>query len=223
VSAPCDRFEREALLELERGHALDPHFASCPDCLAAAGRHRALAEGLRTLAEGEEPPEGWRERVWEQAAARRTVGPRWWKSALVPAALAAAAALVLLLPRPAARPVSLDVDVLSGTGAPRRAASAAAGDRLSLHIPVGGRSHAELRLYRNDTDLVLRCSDQPPCRRDRSSLSAEVRLETMGRYQAVVVVSTHPAPPAGNGLDRDSAAALESGAAVFFGREVVVE
>jgi hypothetical protein len=222
MTARCDRFEREGLLELERGRPLDPHFAACPDCRAMAERYEALTGGLRSLGQGEEPPAGWRNRVLEMKAS--AAGRRWQRWAWAPAGLAAAAALaVLLLPRPAARPIGLEVDVASGSAPARRTAMVVAGDRISLRIRVNRGSHAELRLYRNDTDLLLRCSGQPPCRRDATGLSAEVTLDTMGRYQPVAVVSAQPLPPAGKGLDSDSAAAFESGAAVYFGREVTVE
>jgi hypothetical protein len=222
MTAPCDRFEREALLDIERGAPLDPHFATCADCRAAAERHRALAEDLRSLVGGEEPPAGWRDAVWERAAAgparRRSHGWTW------AAGLAAAAAVaVVLLPRPAARPVSLAVDVLAGPAAARRTDTTAVGSRLALRIPLRGEGRAELRVYRNDTDLVLRCADQPPCRRSGRDLVAEVTLDAIGRYQPVAVVFTREVPAPGRGLDRDSADAMESGAAVYLGREVTVE
>jgi hypothetical protein len=227
VSA-CRRFEDEGLLRLEQGLPLDDHFATCPDCLAERAAYERLREEIATAhdgIEGIEPPPGWQAGVWaaiekRKAARRRWRG--WWL--LVPAAAAALLIAVLLL-RPPARTMTqlaLAVQIETGAGPVRRGDEAHPGDRLRLRATIGEAPHAELRIYRNDRALVLRCSTGPPCRSGDGTLEAELVLPSIGSYQSLLMTSDRPLPESGTGLDADVAAAQAAGARATMGDEIEV-
>ncbi|HEX3129291.1 MAG TPA: hypothetical protein VH394_18295 [Thermoanaerobaculia bacterium] len=218
----CRRFEDEGLLRLEQGLPLDDHFSTCPDCLAERAAYERLRDAIATAGDGIEPPPGWQAGVWSaiekrQAARRRWHG--WWL--LVPAA--AAVLLAILLLRPPVRPVAqlaLAVEIEAGAGPVRRGGEAHPGDRLRLRATIGEVSNAELRVYRNDRALVLRCSTGPPCRTGDGTLEADFVLPAIGSYQSLLVTSDRPLPEAGAGLDADVAAALAAGARTTLGEEI---
>lgn len=219
----CERFEQEALLLLEQGQPLDEHFSSCPDCLEARAAYDRLRGGLSALGKEDEPSADWQARVWEEIDRRKERRRRWSPWWIAPVALAAMAALFLIW-IPGQRPAGLRIEIEAGTTV-RRGAEAKPGDLLRLAATTGGARHSELRVYRNDTELVLRCSDEPPCSRRRGELSASVALDGAGRYQPLLIVSEEPlpAPPhTASGLDADTDAALNAGAEVELGPRVVV-
>ena len=76
MNSPCDRFETEALLRLERGEPLDEHFATCPDCREARAVYERLRQEIAEVDGEEEPPPGWEARVRERIEQRRR-RPRW--------------------------------------------------------------------------------------------------------------------------------------------------
>jgi hypothetical protein len=218
----CDRFETEAVLLLERGLPLDEHFSSCPDCLAAQAFYDRLRQRLATVGEGDQPPVGWQAGVWkqiEQRWGRRRWRP-WW--GLVPAALAASLAAVLLVRMPEPAPVFLAAEIEAGPSV-QRGDEAKPGDSLRLTASTGGAPHAELRVYRNDAELILSCSTESPCSRKGADLQATVVLDGIGRYQPLLLFSKSPLPKASTqGLDADTEAALAAGAEIELGKEIVV-
>ncbi|HEY7215865.1 MAG TPA: hypothetical protein VIC28_14655 [Thermoanaerobaculia bacterium] len=218
----CDRFETEALLALERGLPLDEHFSSCPDCLAARAAYERLGGEISSLGMEDEPPVGWQARVWERIATaqRRRRHRGWWAWWVVPA-VAAAAALLLFIRAPTREPAGLWVKVEAGKTV-RRGVDAQPGDRLDLRASTGGVPHAELRVYRNDSELVLRCSSQPPCARRGDELRATVVLDGIGRYQSLLFLSKSSLPTSASDLETDTSAAFAAGADVELGPEVVV-
>ncbi len=216
----CDRFETEALLALERGLPLDEHFSSCPDCLDARAAYDRLGGGISSLGLEDEPPVGWQARVWEEIAQRRRRRRAWWPVWIVPA-VAAAAAVLLLIRAPVQEPAGLWVNVEAGKTV-RRGTEAQPGDRLNLRGTTGGAPHAELRVYRNDAELVLRCSSQPPCTRKGEELRAGVVLDGVGRYQSLLFLSKDSLPTGASDLETDTSAAFAAGADVELGPEVVV-
>lgn len=218
----CDRFEAEAVLLLERGLPLDEHFSACPDCLAARDFYDRLREALATVGEEDQPPVNWQAGVWERIEERRG-RRRWWASwGLVPAALAASLAAFLLLRTPEPVPVFLQAEIEAGPTV-QRGEDAQPGDALRLTASTGGAPHAELRVYRNDAELVLRCSTESPCSRKGEDLRASVVLDGIGRYQPLLLLSKSPLPEASShGLDADTEAALAAGAEIELGKEVVV-
>jgi hypothetical protein len=214
----CDRFETEAVLLLEQGRPLDEHFASCPQCLAARAAYDRLRQRISSLSEEDAPPVGWQARVWEKIEQRKERQRRWpfW---LVPVGAAALAAF-LFVRMPEHVPPTLTVAVQAGTTI-HRGVDAKAGDLLELTATTGGAAHAELRVYRNDAELILRCSTEPPCSRRRNKLRASVVLDGIGRYQSLLFLSENPLP-SGSDLETDTSAALAAGADVELGSEVVV-
>jgi hypothetical protein len=219
VSATCDRFAREGLAQLEEGAALDPHFAACTDCGA---QRRAYATVLGALGRPRDaqPAPGWEERVFEQVAARgRRRGPGWLRrGALFAVAAAAAVAAPFLWGKraadPAAFPLRLAVEVVADPNAQLRGQSARAGDRLALWAQVPTGQTAELRVWRDEAELVLRCPGAERCRRAGAELTGELQLPSVGRYHALVVSSSGALAPPLPRFDQDAAALLEAGAQV---------
>lgn len=220
----CDRFEREGLLALERGEPLDEHFESCPDCR----RERAAYERLqRSLTEDEEqlrPRAGWQARVRgriEARSAQRRVLRR--RAVLGGLAAAAAAILVAVLLPVEPSPASIEVSLASGGRGVRGATTGTVGDRLEVTARSGGSPRAEIRVYRDDRELVLRCSSEPPCVRRGRHLAAGLVLELRGSYQPLLVTGDGELPPpTGGGLDADVGALVEGGAEVALGEEIEV-
>lgn len=224
--SPCGRFEEEGLLLLEQGLPLDEHFATCPDCLAARAAHERLFAAIADLGAEDRPPAGWQARVWERLDQRRERRrPRWtqWSWWIVPATVGVAASLaaLFLIRPPEPRPPSLRAEIQAGTTV-RRGGEAQPGDLLRLTATAGGARHAELRVYRNDTELVLRCSTGRPCTRRGDEVSATVLLDAAGRYQPLLIRAEGPLPSSVSGLEKDTSAALAAGADVKLGSEIVV-
>lgn len=219
----CQRFENEGLLLLEQGQPLDDHFSSCPDCLEARAAYDRLRGGLSSLGKEDEPAPDWQARVWEKIEKRKERRRRWTPWWAVPVGIASMAALaaLFLVWIPGRTPAGLRIEIEAGTTI-RRGAEAQPGDLLRLAATTGGARHSELRVYRNDTELVLRCSDEPPCSRRRGKLTASVVLDGVGRYQPLLLLSKDPLPGAASDLDADTDAALTAGADVEMGPRVVV-
>jgi hypothetical protein len=219
----CSRFEEEGLLLLDEGRALPEHFATCPDCLAARAAHDALRARLAAAATLDQPPAGWQGEVWA-AIARR--GPRhaWLNWAWLPAALAAAAVVVVVLRPPIAieRPGALTVEVKPGPGAFRGQGEARPGDDLVFRADVDAAVHAELRLYRDDHLLILSCSVEAPCVRRGEVLRARVRLDGAGTYQPLLLLSARPLPPPAGGVEADAREARQGHARVLLGEPILV-
>lgn len=218
-TAPCDRFETEGLLQLERGEPLGEHFATCPDCLQARAAYERLRQDLAGVGTDGEPPAGWEARVWARIEEKKR-RPRWiWFLAPVGAA-ALAATLFFAVPRTPSAP-SLVQEVIAG-GPARRSAGARPGDRLDLRAETAGSPQAELRIYRNRRDLVLRCPGDPSCKSEGGELRTSFTFLSVGDYQAVLVHGPEPLPPPGKGLDADAGAAFARGAQVLLGEEISV-
>lgn len=218
----CDRFEREGLLALERGEPLDPHFDTCPDCVAARAAYERLGLALGRLHAEAEPPAGWEARVRqaiEARTSRRGSWLKWWLA--VPAMVAAGlVAVVLLQPPPSSQRLALAVQVQAGEVV-RRGTEAHPGDRLEISAQTAGAEHAELRVYRNDRGPLLVCSGESPCRRKGDVLEASFVLPSVGRYQVLLLASASQLPTGSTGtLDGDAGRALAAGAKVELGPEV---
>lgn len=218
----CDRFESEAVLLLEQGLPLDEHFSTCPDCLAARAFYDRLYQGLAAVGEGDQPPVNWQAGVWERIEQRRG-RRRWWAWwGLVPAALAASLAAFLLVRTPEPAPVFLKAEVEAGSSV-LRGEEAKPGDLLRLTASTGGARHFELRVYRNDAELILHCSTEPPCTHQKGELRATVVLDGIGRYQPLLLFSKNPLPGvSAGGLDADTDAVLAAGAEIEMGQEIAV-
>src|SRR5262249_15949993 len=220
----CLRFATEAILRLEQNPPRADHFATCPECLAARAAYDRLREEIAALGERQEAPEHWKARVWEAIEERRRSRSRWLPWTLVPVGLAAALALFFVpqITRQSPSPASLTVEVQAQHAVIRRGTEAQPGDRLMLRATTGGTLNAELRVYGNDRELVLRCSNEPPCTRQDDKLRAALNLDTVGTYQPVLLISRRPLPRSACCLEEDTSAALAAGAEVELGQEIVV-
>lgn len=206
----CERFENEALLLLEQGEPLDDHFSTCPDCLAARAAYDRLVAQLSHLGEEDEPAPDWQARVWERIEQRKK--RRWWTVWIAPVAVAAAAmAAFFLVWIPGQKPAGLQIEIEAGTTV-RRGVEAHPGDTLRLTATTGGARHSEVRVYRNDTELILRCPESP----------CSVVLDGVGRYQPLLLHSESPLPAPTSDLEADTGAALDAGAEIEMGPAVVV-
>jgi hypothetical protein len=137
----------------------------------------------------EQPPPGWQLVVHRALAAeqrkRATVRRRRVPGAA--AALAFAAAAVLLRAGPVARDPLDDsapsIRVVRGESARGDGGDAALGDTLHIEASVIG---GELRIYRDDRDVVLRCPGDP-CTSTAGRMIAELRVSAPGVYRAVAL------------------------------------
>ncbi len=222
----CDRFENEGLRQLEQGLPLGDHFETCPDCLAARAAYDHLREEIAAAGTQYEPPPFWQAQVWAAVEARRERPLRPWRWLWVPAGVAAAVVIILLLVtgrRPEGPALAtLRVEIESGSGDVRRGDEPHPGDRLVLKAATGAARFSELRVYRHDTALVLRCSSEAPCIRQGGELRATLLLDAPGSYQSLLLLSEKPLPAPSSDLDRDSGAALAAGAEIRLGREIRV-
>ena len=219
---PCDRFEREGLLQMEQGFDLDEHYSTCAECRRARAAHEKLREGIAAAGRRHQPPVGWQQRV--RSGIRTVEDRRWawmpqfgrpvWVGALATAGVVLAAVALSVFPvRQVGGPVPLGLDVVieTGPGQVRGDDQAQPGDRLTLRASIGSAPHWELRVYRNDRELILRCSTEPPCRRIGDTVEAAVELPAIGRYQAVLLAGAEEPPePVGN-LDTDVDRATSAG------------
>lgn len=220
---PCRRFEQEGLLLLERGLPFANHFHTCPDCVQALEAYERLQRELASAGARYRPPAGWQSRVRAAVAAREARRAGWRLRLMIPAGVAAALVLLfLLVPDREPMPVALQAEVELGSGAMRRGREPHPGDVLRLRGATGGAPHAEIRVYLNDAELVLRCSTAAPCRRRAESLEASVVLDSIGSYQPVLLVSDRPLPGPVATLDDDAAAAIAAGAHIAMSRQVEV-
>ena len=207
----CDRFETEALLALEQGKEIDPHFSICPDCLEQRRAYEGLKRTIADVNADAVPRPAWEARVRRAMDAERSMVLR----RLVP--LAAAAVLVVALIavlKPPAQPPRSGLQAEIRSGGPGFRGEARPGDILVLGGNLGSFAHAELRVYRNETELVLSCVDELPCIRSRREVQAEFELESPGTYQPALFLSDRPIDPTGTGLDADAEAVLRAGGVV---------
>jgi len=215
----CERFQEEGLLLIEQGQPLDEHFETCPDCVKARAAFERLSKEIAIIGEDDEPPPGWQARVWDRVQARRR--RPFWSWVLAPLGAAALAGILFFaLPRTPSAP-SLVQEIAPGDTV-HRSAAAAPGDRLLLRAETAGSPHAELRIYRNGRDLLLRCPGAASCHRRGSELRVDLTLPSAGSYQAVLVLDDQPLPPPQNGLDSDAGAAFAQDAEVLLGDEITV-
>jgi hypothetical protein len=225
VSA-CRRFEKEALERLERGLPLDPHFERCPDCRTAGEEYRRLQERLEQSPSAAEPPDGWQDRVWQEIDDDvKPPGTNWKRYSL----LAAAAAVVIFLVfnpeivrrlMPLSKTIQIAIVPLQGQTL-RTEGEAKLGDLLAIESRVGNNKYYELRVYRHDRELVLQCSDDPPCvLKWFGNVEASVKLDTIGTYQPVLLISDNPLPDPVPDLDDDARRAADSGAEVLLGKQI---
>lgn len=192
--------------------------------------HDRLAAALAALPAVPSEP-GWQDRILARVDGatpdgvvplrpRRPRTGRW--VAVAAPALAAAAAVALWLGRDPRRadPDLLSVTVRAGE-APRRGGDpATVGDVLEASAPAG----AELRVYRGDHALVVRCPGAATCSTSATAVQVAWPLNAPGRYRAVALSgSAVPAVSTSGDLDADLAAAARAGVRVTVGPTIDVE
>ncbi len=218
----CDRFEKEGLLKLEQGESLDQHFSECSDCIEKNNAYQTIKTELKNMQQEWKAPQGWQDRVWETIAERAQADRSRWKWALMPAAAAVAAVFLIFgVLLPDSSQVSLNVSVGQSESV-TRGLNAKPGDELVIDAEIGRSKIAELLVYRNDNELVLRCSDQPPCMRTGRRLQATIELPGIGNYQPVLILSESALPQLTQQLDVDASLVQESGARIELARQVSV-
>lgn len=218
----CERFEQEGLLILEQGGSLGRHFSECDDCRKSWHAYETIKKELGTMHQHLKAPSGWQDKVWQTIALREQGKRGRWKWALAPLAAAAAGAFLIfgsLLPEDT--PVSIDVS-LQPSDAVTRGLNARPGDELVINAAVGDAAIAEILVYRNDSELVFRCSDQLSCTRRGKRISARFELGGIGNYQPILILSDSAIPQLTNQLDEDARIVLESGAKVELSEPISV-
>jgi hypothetical protein len=140
-------------------------------------------------------------------------------AALYPLAAAAIALLAFRATRPADEPPTLVLDIIASEPmrgeAPSDAGLAARGDRLRLraHFAKAG----ELRVYRDERELVLRCPGEAACVEGPEgagrAVRGEVTLRAPGQYRALLMTGASVPVPTGH-FDADWRAAEASGATI---------
>jgi hypothetical protein len=230
VTEPCQRFDEEALERIEAGLPLDEHFSSCPDCLKRQEGYRQIAEGLRTL-HREEPRVGWEDRVLSRISEKTRGRAARRRSTLATGSailVAAAAGWIFFLrgERPPSHPTFAAV-VRPSQIRQLRGGGVRPGDILELTANRAGVEFAEIRLYRNDSELVFRCPDpgRPPERGQTCFVRSQLLVSTLplpsvGVFQPMLVTSKRPLPESSGNFQTDSARLVESGAAVLLGPSV---
>ncbi len=233
--SPCTRFEEEALELWQRGEPLDLHFDTCADCLDARDTYERLGQMIGESGADLRADSQWQAKVWARIAreqeskggasaqGRRWFGG-WWRFA-APLGIAVMTLMAVWLPTRGPQIPSLEMSLEEGAGSPRRGLlgkEARVGDDLTLEARTAGHGFAEIRLYRNDSQLIFQCSEEPPCRREGGRLIATVSLSATGRYQSLLFLSDTSLPPSVGSFDADAAAALESGIQLIRGTEIEV-
>lgn len=238
----CDLFERDGLLQLERGVALDPHFATCPDCKEARRAYAQLGQHIAELDTDREPSPAWKARVWERVGQQRRsdsiaalVGGRsterrpslGWVTAIAAMVVAIVgwfgATLMWHHQGVAVVPTTPTVSAEIYRGqASMRGDDAHPGDQLRTRAMVVGYEHAELRVYFNDKELIAQCSADTTCARQENAISMTTTMRSFGSYRPVLIVSNGSIPAAVAGLDQDAAAAIKAGAVVKAGDPIPV-
>jgi hypothetical protein len=219
----CNRFETEGLLALERGDELDPHFESCPDCRREREVYAQLCERIRDYASAEQPPADAEAKILELVARERetTASAKvptraWWIG------IAVAAVLLALWLLPGIRGdrgstgrgpgissdprLTVSIAAAAQTNKPMRGDTAKPGDRAIVEATTGGFEHVELRVYSGAGELLVRCTDAPPCRRTSDRVEAEIPLMTRGNYDIMLITSAATIANPGLALDQDIAA-----------------
>jgi hypothetical protein len=212
----CDRLEQGDLLG-NLGETMDPHVQECGDCRARAGHYARLAATLAQ--ESDRPlPDDWKRRALERL--RRERAARRRRTALTGSLAAAVTVAVILLAtrRDGDRPPpgQLVVSIVKGGGTWRGHGRAHPGDLMHISFAPGPSSHFALRVYRDASNLLVSCAEEPTatCRHRDGAIEVTWRLADPGEYDVILLVSPSPLPPLAGELDADVRAARKAGARV---------
>lgn len=116
----------------------------------------------------------------------------------------------------------LQVEIVPGPGGPRAAGHAKEGDLLRLKGRIAEETFAELRVYREEDEMLLRCSTISPCSRLGDQLEATWVIPASGSYQAVLFTAASPLPVSSGDLHLDANQVLAMEGKVRLGPEIEV-
>jgi hypothetical protein len=138
--------------------------------------------------------ERWHDEVLRAAAPPR----RWWhgggsrRAAGAAFIMAAAVAVLVLIPRPPAAELEIEIRHADPTRSDSR--EAAVGDQLA--ITARPRGAGDLRVFRSDGTPVARCPDGPACKvATHGEYIIEFTFDAPGQYQVILVVGMNAALP----------------------------
>jgi hypothetical protein len=203
----CDRMQGERLIAVEDGAPPDDHELACADCAEARRKYLRIGELTAGAHAGRELPSAWFDATLAMIEARPQHRRRRRLAIGAAGLLTAAAALaVLLWPRHHGGDTApvLAVRIDRG-GAPLRGSAPHPGDLLVVRARAEGRRHIELRVYRADRELVLRCAEGLACSPSGDSVDASVALAEAGRYRALLLATDRELPPPDATLDQAAA------------------
>lgn len=195
-----DRERLRIVERMERGEPIESAGEA-----AVRARYERLAQQIAQTPDVEPPPDLLARVLAGVRAApppRRAVWRR--PHAWLAGGVAFAAAAVLLAWCTGAAPPAGDalaVQVIA-SGTHRGSGSAAVGDRLIARVSAGSGA-VELRVYRDDREVVLRCPGDAGCRREGDALVGEVVVSEPGRYRIVRLAAARLPPPSPAGFDGD--------------------
>jgi hypothetical protein len=215
----CQRYETEGLTGFPATPELQSHLAGCADCQIAEASFARLEKLIAVAGQQATPAAGWEERLNVRLAqgSRRRFSLR--SVAVVGSALAATILAFLLLPRRSAEPLlPTQTELVSGEG--MRAGAAAVGGTWKVSVDP----RQEIRVWRNQTTLVLRCGPTPGpgCEAVGERRVALVPLSAPGEYRAMILTVGAQPLPEPVGFDQDARLARESGAAYSLSEPFVV-
>jgi hypothetical protein len=213
ATSDCDRFDREILPRVIAGEAPGAHVQECARCRDALAAHEALVHAVSIQQAEARPRPDWQARVLADVARGSTATRHPWRwSWWLGAATTALVVLLVFWRTQDGDNVSLSLDVRHQGGV-RAGGQLAPGDVLVVHASTAGRP-ADLRVYRDERDLVFRCGVETPCRRARRGLAAEIKLPSVGRFRVLLVLDPPARALPGLSLDEDLRVLRDAGARV---------
>ncbi|MDI1476949.1 energy transducer TonB [Polyangium sp. y55x31] len=137
--ALCDRFERDGILQIERGQPLDPHFDDCASCTTARHKYECILAAMPHAEPEVHPPIGWQARVLRASEASEQPARR---------------------KAPASRPIAPEIALSFGVAALVIAGGLGVG-RGDVAVDVTGEPALEPRVtvLENEPDTILPTPD----------------------------------------------------------------
>ena len=182
-----------------------------------------IEAALAQLGAEHEPPAGWEARVLAAVRSEQLRRP-WWRIAVPALTLATAAGIAVLVIR-SKPPGPLVLEVVAESLTPVRGEPAGPkrmdAERVEeravhdiVHVAAsGGAGQRAIRVYRNETELVMACPGNLACRVSHDGITVDVTLDKVGDYAIVAIASEQALPAMPGTYDADTAAAIKANAA----------